>query len=83
MVLMENRKIFTIYLRRDFNEFQFGREFSEDIEVFKEVPEGSKLGRLLFFIFAMNMYFCIKECVVHQYCYDTQIYISRFIHQRY
>ena len=69
-------KLIGSYLKDRLQTVCSGKEFSDFIKLFKGVPQGSVLGPLLFSLYVNDLPNTVKECNLHMYADDVQLYKS-------
>lgn len=65
------------YLSERFQTVRFNNRVSNEVEVKNGVPQGSKLGPLLFILYINDLPNVLHHCEVHMFADDTLIYLSR------
>lgn len=64
------------YLKDRFQKVRFNKSLSMEKKVIHGVPQGSKLGPLLFILYINDLSDIVKQCKIHMFADDTLIYFS-------
>lgn len=64
------------YLNERYQTVRFNSSVSKEEEVIHGVPQGSKLGPLLFILYINDLPGVLRQCKIHMFADDTLIYMS-------
>lgn len=64
------------YLTERFQAVTYNSQDSKPLPLFYGVPQGTILGPLMFSLYISDFHSVVKDCTVHHYADDTQIYLS-------